>query len=131
MFIQNIRSKAKENSKRIPLVFNFHPALSGIGKVVNSLWPILHTSDDMKSVLGEKPIVSFRRLRNLKDELVRAKLKDERVISVGMKKCGKSRCKVCGFVEESRDFEGHGNKSKINYSFDCDSEGVVYLISCS
>ena len=64
---------------------NFHPALSGIGKVVNSLWPILHASDDMKRVLGEKPIVSFRRPRNLKDELVRAKLKDERGISVGMK----------------------------------------------
>ena len=48
-----------------------------------------------------------------------------------MKKYGKSRCKVCRFVEESRDFEGHGNKFKINYSFDCDSEGVVYLISCT
>ena len=47
---------------------NFHPALSGIGKVVNSLPPILHTSDDMK-FFGGKPIVSFRRSRNLKDEL--------------------------------------------------------------
>ena len=84
-----------------------------------------------KRVFGEKTIVSFRRSRNLKDELVRAKLKDERVISVGMKKCGKSRCKVCGFVEEVRDFEGHENKFKINYPFDCDSEGVVYLISCT
>ena len=131
LFIRNIRSKAKENSKRIPLVVNFHPVLSGIGKVVNSLWPILHASDDMKRVFGEKPIVSFRRPRNLKDELVRAKLKDERVISVGMKKCGKSRYKVCGFVEEGGDFEGHGNKFKINYPFDCDSEGMVYLISCT
>ena len=109
----------------------FHPALSGIGKVVNSLWPILHTSDDMKKVFGEKPIVSFRRPRNLKDELVTAKLRDERVINVGMKKCGKSRCKVCRFVEEGRDFEGHGNEFKTNYSFNCDSEGMVYLISCS
>ena len=33
----------------------------------------------------DSPIVSFRRPRNLKDELVRAKLKDERVINVGMK----------------------------------------------
>ena len=31
LFFQNIRSKAKENSKRIPLVVNFQPALSGIG----------------------------------------------------------------------------------------------------
>ena len=85
----------------------------------------------MKRVFGEKPIVSFRRPRNLKEELVRAKLKDEKVISVGMKKCGKSRCKVCGFVEEGRNLEEHGDKFKINYLFDCDSEGVVYLISCT
>ena len=83
--------------------------------MVNSLWPILHASDDIKRVIGEKPMVSFRRPRNLKDELVRANLKDERVISVGMKKCGKSRCKVCDFVKEGRDYEGHGNKFKINY----------------
>ena len=131
LFFQNIRSKEKENSKGISLVVNFHPALSGIGKVVNLLRPILHASEDMKRVFGEKPIVSFRTPKNLKDELVRAKLKDERVISIRMKKCGKSRCKVCGFMEEGRDFEGHGNKFKINYPFDCDSEGVVYLISCT
>ena len=131
LLFQNIRSKAKEKSMRIPLVVNFHPALSGIGKVVNSLWPILHTSDDMKKVFGAKPIVSFRRPRNLKDESVRVKLNDERIINVGMKKCGKSRYKFCRFVEEGRDFEGHGNKFKINYSFNCDSEDVVYLISCT
>ena len=113
------------------MIINFHPVRSGIGKVVNSLWPILHVSDDMKRVFGEKPIVSFRRPRSLKDEFIRAKLKDERVITVGMKKCGKSLCKVCDFVEEGRDFKGHENKFKINCSFDCDSEGMVYLISCT
>ena len=45
---------------------NFQAALSGIGKVVNSLWPILHTSDDMKRVFGEKPIVSLEDLEILK-----------------------------------------------------------------
>ena len=48
-----------------------------------------------------------------------------------MKNCGKLCCKVCHFVEEGKDFKGHGNKFKINYSFNCDSESVVYLISCT
>ena len=59
LFFQNIRSKAKEKSKRIPLVVNFHSALLGIEKVVNSLWQILHTLNDMKKVFGEKPIVTI------------------------------------------------------------------------
>ena len=38
------------NSNRdgVPLVMKFHPALSGLSKVMDSLWPVLHASDDMK-----------------------------------------------------------------------------------
>ena len=71
---QDTRNQRKENSNRIPLVVNFHPALSGIGKIVHSLWPILHASEE--GFFGEKSIIAFRRPRNLKDELVRSKLKD-------------------------------------------------------
>ena len=47
-----------------------------------------------------------------------------------MKKCGKSRCQICSYVEEAEEFE-HGNKKYwINYPFDFDSEGVVYVIRC-
>ena len=107
---------------------NFHSALSGIEKVVNSLWPILHTSDDMKRVFGEKPIVSFRRPKNLKDELVKAKLKDERVISVGMKNVVNHIVKfvVLWRLGISKDME-----INLRLSIDCDSEGVFYLISCT
>ena len=65
-----------------------------------------------------------------KDELVRPKLKDGVLDRRGMKKCGKLRCKICAFVEEGCKFENGNRKFRINYSFDCDSEGVVYLILC-
>ena len=43
-----------------------------------------------------------------------------------MKKCGKSRCQICKFVEEGKSFcDGLGNrKCYINYDFDCDSAGI-------
>ena len=37
----------------LPLVLNFHPALSGVGEVVNSLWPVLQASEGMREILGD------------------------------------------------------------------------------
>ena len=78
--------------------------------------------------------MSFHRPKNLKDVLVRAKLPKTNNLSgpKGMQPCGKSRCRICAFVSGSdtfRDYDGK-NSYKINYHFDCDSSGVVYLLSC-
>ena len=61
----------------IPLIFNFHPAFSEGSSIIDFLWPILHASEGMKRVLGERPMVTYRRPRNLRDVLVRAKLNGE------------------------------------------------------
>ena len=54
--------------KYVALVLNFHPALSVVGEVVNSLWPVLQASEGMREILGDmKPMISFRRPRNLAD----------------------------------------------------------------
>ena len=46
-----------------------------------------------------------------------------------MKKCGKSRCQICSYVEEVEEFEYISNKKYcINYPFDCNSEVVIYEI---
>ena len=53
--------------------------------------------------------------------------------SKGMFCCGKARCKVCKFVETGSMFVGNVEKRSfhINHTFDCDSQGVVYLIEQS
>ena len=42
------------DNKVVPLVLNFHPALSGISQKVKSLWPVLHASDEMKEVFKDR-----------------------------------------------------------------------------
>ena len=46
--------------------------------------------------------------------------------------CGKARCKVCDVVETDLTFVGSVEKWSfhINHAFDCDSCGVIYLITC-
>ena len=64
-----------------------HPALSGIGKIIESLWPILHISESMKNVFEEKPMVAYRRPRNIKDVIVCSKINSVNIDKV-MRECG-------------------------------------------
>jgi hypothetical protein len=77
-------------------------------------------------------MVCFRRSKNLKDHSVRSKLRREEETVVGMFKCGKKRCKICDNVIIGATFKSHveGRSFCINHRFDCDSERIVYLISC-
>ena len=71
-------------------------------------------------------MVCFRRAKNLKDHLVRSKLRGEEETVVGMSKCGKKKCKICDVVTgvEFRSYV-EGRSFRINHRFDCDSEGVA------
>ena len=93
----------------VPLVLNFHPALSEVGNIIDSLWSELQGSENLRCIFSEKPMVAFRRPRNLSDILVRAKLTRNRSIKVnGMRKCGKKRCQVCNYVKVCESFEQDG-----------------------
>ena len=66
------------DNNAVPLVLNFHPS-----------------SDEMNEVFKDiKPLISFRRPRNLAENLVRSKIKEASNTrkDKGKKKCGKSRC---------------------------------------
>ena len=92
---------------------------------------MLHASDNMNEVFKDiKPLISFRRPQNLADNLVRSKIKEATNTRKykGIKKCGKSRCQICSYVEEAEEFEYGNKKYWINYPFDCDSEGVIYVV---
>ena len=54
---------------------------------MEALWPILETSERMRDVFGSRPIVSYKRPKNLKDSLIRSKVKKAREVNVGMSKC--------------------------------------------
>jgi uncharacterized protein (UPF0297 family) len=55
------------------------------------------------------------------------------IIGVGeSRKCGKKRCKLDEFLPNQNTFTSFQNKSKfqLQSNLDCDSENVIYLISC-
>ena len=106
------RSQNEEDDSRIPLVLTYHPAFFKVHEILCNC-------------------------SNLKDTLVRAKLKpsDEEQVEKGTFRCNSRRsCQICPIVVEGNTF-GNFNESRsfTNFSgaYNCNSQNVVYLLQCN
>ena len=94
---------------------------------------MLSNSEEHRLGFPEPPVTAFRRCKNLKDIIVRARLTNNNNCNTrGCARCEKSRCQVCQSMSDSDSFHSHVTKKeyKINFSFNCDSSNVVYLFDC-
>ena len=88
----------------------------------------------LKEVFPQPPLVAYRRNPNIASMCIRAKLpksnetRDRRKIK-GLKKCGK-QCVICPYVKEGKQIRGKQFVWKINDDISCESENIVYIISC-
>ncbi|PIK34741.1 putative rab proteins geranylgeranyltransferase component A 2 isoform X2 [Apostichopus japonicus] len=64
--------KGRDCDNKLPLVVTFHPNLPPSQKITSNNHNILLTSDRLQRAVPEKPIIAYRRPRNLRDLLVRA-----------------------------------------------------------
>ena len=129
-----LRDKQPVSNQRIPFVATFHPALPNVAKILHRLQPVLQSSRRCQEAIGEVPMVAFRRPKCLKDILVLSDLKTPgRVPDRGCRGCGDRRCKVCDFLIEGTGFKSRvtGRDFVINFKLDCNSDHVVYLLSCA
>ena len=83
-------------------------------------------------------MVAFRRPKNLKENLVRAKIpppppKREKREIYGMKKCNQVRCEACPYIKEGKVVKSTYNQTqvKINSALSCNSTNVVYGLFCN
>ena len=89
----------------------------------------------LKGVFKTPPLTAFKRQRNIKDNIIRAKVampNQARPIrkNPGMKKCGKW-CTACPYVKEGKTIKIKNKKTwNINKNVSCETENIVYLIEC-
>ena len=89
---------------------------------------MLSNLEEHEEVFPEPLVTAFRRYKNLKDIVVRARLINHNNCDTrGCARCEKSRCQVCLSMLDSDNFHFHVTKKeyKINFSFNCDSLNVV------
>ena len=104
-----IREKSKS---RQVFVVTYDPRLPSINTIVRRHWRTMTRDQYMEEVFPQPPLIAYRRPRNLRDMLVRAKLparkhQRPRRETVGMKKC--QNCPICPLVKT-------GNKIRSTYS---------------
>ena len=127
-------SKAKDENT--VLVTTFHPNLPPISKIVKKHWKVMtDESPRLKRCFQKPSVVAYKRPKNLRDMLIRAKIpqkKSSRKID-GFRNCGEL-CSMCPFSPSDTTKNHTCNQTKttykINSPINCKTSGVVYRITC-
>ena len=125
-------------TKPIPVYFFlFDPRLPSIQTIVTKHWRSMAKQDQhLAECFSEPPLTAFRRPKNLRELLIKAKvpsppnLRPERNIK-GMKRCRKG-CTACPYVRETKNVKINKKETwQINRKHDCQSFNIIYLIECN
>ena len=103
---------------------------------MNKHWRAMVCQDEyLREVFKSPPLTAFKRQKNIKDNLIRAKVampSQTRPIrnNPGMKRCGKW-CTACPYVKEGKTIKINSKKNwNINKNVNCETRNIVYIIEC-
>ena len=128
-----LRPKTREQKAIIPMVVTYNPDLPPVRRIVNQGWKLLHEDERLRKVFKNRPIIGYRKPKNLKDLLVRSKLVYEQEEEKGCSPCNYQRCSWCSQVKETNTFKSEttGKTFSILHEVNnCKSSKIVYLVRC-
>ena len=82
-----------ENDRPV-FVITYNPALPSLSQILKKHWKVMIKDPYLKEVFPAPPMVAYRRAKNLRDKLIKAKvpppsIRNKRQL-IGMKPCNKS-----------------------------------------
>ena len=115
----------------MPFKLTYHPLLKKVNYIIRKHIHLLYMNEEVKKGFEPGPMVLFRSPRSLSSYSVRAKI-DPMERKTGSCKCKGNRCQVCLNVSETETFTRTVTHPsyKINHSFDCNDEYLIYLLRC-
>ena len=127
-------SKPHDNNT-VRLITTYNRTLPDMKAIVNKHWPILSTNERCQYVSKMNPQVVYKRNKNLKDILVRAKYRSGETHCTSRNeqnvlKCGS--CSWCNKISEGSKFKSYttGIEYRVYHKMNCTSPWVIYLCSC-
>ena len=120
-------------TKRPIFVVSFDPRLPTMPPILKKHWRAMVAQDPyLAEVFPLHPLRAYRRQRNVKDIIVRAKVyqknRKQRKLK-GMAKCN-APCTACPFIMEGSTITKSGKLWEIQKNLNCNSENIVYMIEC-
>lgn len=136
-------TKPKEDDKEIlVMVTTFQPGFSGLKDTIQSNWDLLKKSIATKELSEKRVIFGYRRPKNLRDMLVRAKLNHTQparkrqntgsISTTPLNECKRKNCRYCPNLDKSGRIKCTytGREYMAKYNVTCKSNNLIYCITC-
>lgn len=134
-----LRKSVAPISDKIVLSITFDPRLPDISLILKNFWRVMTFNPRMKRIFPSPPMLCWKRTKNLREFLIRAKLPKEISLRRSCrKKTGFTHCnRNCNMCKFSPNFASNVISSRTNESFpilsnmNCTSKNVIYCITCT
>ena len=134
---QALQEISKQPQNRVVFATEYHPALPSYSDILKKSWKIMVRDPYLSKVYPKPPMIAYRQPRqsSLRQILVKSKIPPlhEKRTKKGFKKCNKPNCNTCPFVSNQSVVKSSATNFTlvINQPVDCESENVIYCISCN
>lgn len=123
--------RTADNEDRTVAVLTFHPHNLPVRNILLSNFHLLQLDPHLKEIFPKPPLIAFKRDTNLRDHLVRASLRKVKPLPLGTHPCGRQACKTCPYIDSTTTIAGPSGRFVVRANFDCQSEDLVYVITCT
>ena len=118
-----------EEMNRVILTLTYNSHSKVIKDIVEKNFHIVNLDEEVGYLFQQKPLISYRRDRNIRDMLVHSRFSSKDVSGITLP-CGRKRL-TCPFVfNEVHTVEGPRGKFTPSGSFSCITKDVIYCIEC-
>ena len=126
-----------KSDDRVVFVTHFDPRLPSITRIVKKHYRSMVSQDFyLSQVFPSAPIVAFKRPKNLREILIKARVPQvstrPRRVQFGYKKCNTPSCLTCPYSITGKLVKASATdfKTEVNAPVNCDTKNIIYLISC-
>ena len=131
------KNTSDENSMKLFLILDYNPSLLPIKEWLLELWPILYKSSGTRKLVDAKPIIGYRRPRNLEEFLISSDLPEVQWFPtkkrISIPRCNRSACRHCPVLDKTGWVKSTstGRKYRTQTRISCTSSNLIYLIQCT
>ena len=132
--------KEKTNQRRTPLILTYNRKLPNLRGILEETWSHLHINPTERQKFAEKPIICYRRNRNLRDLIGQTRIEKNRVVRKKPMIQGRytpcrsrANTKCCNQVINTNYFTNKTGRKRfeIRHKVSCKSRNCLYLAWCS
>ena len=126
-----------DKTKKLFLILDYNPSLPPIKEWLLELWPIPYKSSGTRKLVDVKPIVGYRKPRNLKEFLISSNLPEIKWFPskkrIPIPRCNRSACRHCPVLDKTGWVKSTstGRKYRTQTRISCTSSNLIYLIQCN